>query len=380
MSYKTFISDRKKFISQFDGFKPRENNGEERHLQNLVDEYREILDDLEIKKSQVEEVLSLGAVDYSIAEKRKFYPNSMKTYHGIRAAVITGIITSAATYGLLALLGQGNPLLWSSTLRTVCIGMSLPVAMGAAAIPTVLSVKKFFNAQKNKRKPKVRFIEKRILDREQKRQAAFSTLALKAQTSLDAILTGDVSLQKEVKVKGKMFGFFGPIVTKSKFVYNDEFKELEHLPFFTKRKLNKIINSYTEQVTTLREQHNLLRLHTEKISSMRKEKKEIKNVQVQQTPPVVIVKKSTQQSSPEVVSKTPAVKVVSKNEPKHTQKEAPTTQNTPTRVVKKTKRVVSTINDPRKPVYTESKRIHKRDVGSKGSNSSSSQSSGTRRG
>ena len=233
MSYEKFINERKKFISQFDGFKPRESNGEERHLQNLVDEYKEILDDLEVKKNQVEKVLSLGSIDYRIAEKRKFYPNAMKTYHGLRAAIITGLVATGASLGLLSLIGQGNPLLWSSTLRTACIGMSLPVATGIAAIPTVISVKKFLNAQKNKHKPKVRFIEKRILDRAQKRQAAFSTLALKAQTSLDSILTGDVSLQKEVRVKKKMFGFFGPKVNKSKFIYNSEFKELEHLPFFT---------------------------------------------------------------------------------------------------------------------------------------------------
>ena len=150
MSYEKFMAARKDFVSKFDNFAPRDNVGDDLHVKELVDEYKEILQDLEERKNKVEKVLSLGDVDYKLTEQRKYYPNSLKNYHGRRAAIITALTSGAATAGLLFLIGQGNPALWTTSLVGTCIGMSLPVGIGAAALPTIPSVKKFLNAQKNR--------------------------------------------------------------------------------------------------------------------------------------------------------------------------------------------------------------------------------------
>ena len=362
MSYDNFITAKKNFIAQFDGFKPRDNNGEEQHLQNLVDEYKEILVDLESSKGKVEDVLSLGDVDFKTSEKKKFYPNLMKMYHGIRAAVITGAVSSGATLGLFYLLGQGNPALWSSTFSAMCIGMSLPLATGIAAIPTVLGVKKFITARKNGREPNVKLIEKRVLKRARKNQRAFSTLALKAKSNLDAILTGTLSLHKEKKITTKKGS------TKSVSVYNDGFEDLNNLPFFAKRKLNKTLNKYSDKLNRLTEIHGLLKLHTASVSEKRKEEKSLvpKREQIVQTSHAVAANAKVHVHPVE-----DNVKTVSKKTIVVPQKQKAATA---TLVAKKVN------DDPRKPVVVnESKhRVHK--GGTNSHNSNSSTNSGTRRG
>ena len=298
---KKFFESRRRFIAQFDGLVPK--NGAQTHIKKLSEQYSECLTSLEAAQADVVKLFSLGEVNREKMERHEKYPLAINAYHTGIATVLGSALLSLGFLGTGYLLGGSNMEAWSSSLMLIGAGVgALPGV--PVAIVNYLSNRKHFNRQEVEKK-KFNFIEKRIMKRVKNKEYANALFAMQIDTNMSQILGGKFSL-KEKKTVTKT-NRKGIVTTKEVEVYKEEY---QHLSFWTKRKLNKVINAFNEQYAAL----NSIQVELEsRVDEIKKQNKKTRAEAAAQA------KKVTTQVAPA----TPEEKPTQKSKPKQTPKAAP---------------------------------------------------------
>jgi hypothetical protein len=253
---KKFIDSRKAFIAQFDGLEPK--NGEQIHVKRLAEQYKDNLATLEGAQSKVISMFSLGEVNEKKMKKHEKYPAEIHAYHTAFATVLGGSIITTLYLGTGYLLGGANMEAWSSTLMIIGGTVGAIPAIPACITSYVMNKKNF--DRDTLQGKKLHFFEKMIMKRVVKKERAFSLLAAQIQTNLPEILSGEYSItQTRTVTKTKKDG---KVVTREIEEFKDEYK---NLPFFTKRKLKKVIKKVNSEYSTLTDIEKELKLRVEEI-------------------------------------------------------------------------------------------------------------------
>ena len=253
---KKFIDSRKAFIAQFDGLEPK--NGEQIHVKRLAEQYKDNLATLEGAQSKVISMFSLGEVNEKKMKKHEKYPAEINAYHTAFATILGGSILTTLYLGTGYLLGGANMEAWSSTLMIIGGTAGAIPAIPVGITSYIMNRKNFDRNTLDKKK--LHFFEKMIMKRVKKKERAFSLLAAQVQTNLPEILSGDYSITETRTVtKTKKDG---KVVTREVEEYKDEYK---NLPFFTRRKLKKVIKQVNSEYATLTDIEKELKLRVEEI-------------------------------------------------------------------------------------------------------------------
>ena len=257
---KKFIDSRKKFIAQFDGLEPK--NGEQIHIKRLAEQYSENLTSLENAQAKVVSMFSLGEVNEKKMKKHEKYPAEINAYHTAFATILGGSILTTLYLGTGYLLGGANMEAWSSTLMIIGGAVGAIPAIPVGITSYIMNRKNFDRNTLDKKK--LHFFEKRIMKRVKKKERAFSLLAAQVQTNLPEILSGEYSITTTRTVSKTKKD--GRVVTREVEEYKDEYK---HLPFFTRRKLNKVIKQVNSEYSTLTAIEKELQARVEEIKKQK---------------------------------------------------------------------------------------------------------------
>lgn len=169
------------------------------------------------------------------------YPALINLLHSASSTLISGGITTAIALIVLFVLGGGNPEAWSSMLQWIGFGLGAGVA-APIGIAIKSSNKKHFNVDDPKSQG---LIERAIVRRLNKKLDNIASIKVSTEGKSDKIIKGDYKLKETITVKKDKKNSKGQTYTVTKHI-NQLKEEYKDLPFFTKRKLNKIIESIDE--------------------------------------------------------------------------------------------------------------------------------------
>lgn len=273
----SFIESKKEYIEKFDAF--RRGNAEARTglqqaTQDLIEEYHDILADLEDSKDIVTEMFSMGDLNKKMARHRK-YPPEISAHHNRKALawfmVLGGIVGTA---GLMTI-GGPNPAAWAPALKYVSLGAGSFVGL-SVAVPTRLANWRKFDRDKVKKK-KLNFLEKRIMTRVQEKERALSRVSLLMNERMLDILQGKMKISRERRVTKKKFLFWG----EQRVLVTELLDDFAYLPKKEKKALLKLISQFSELSSKTQKLEAKLNSHKKETPVVEEERKE---EQQKQTP------------------------------------------------------------------------------------------------
>jgi hypothetical protein len=219
--------------------------------------FKEKTKDLKANEESLRQIFADGKLDYEIAQRNEFYPNSIKGYHTVRNSIILSAIAGGLSYGILYMLGGPNPELYSPLLYGIAWGSGITIGSGITAIPAIRGIKKFKKASKNLERPKkLGLIERALMKSAKKKYDNLAELAMNSDLHLEKMLQGNFVYREKRTVMRNKFFFWGEKIPITRQVYSDEFQYLKSLPWLTRQKLKRVIkdiNSTVEELQSSKE-------------------------------------------------------------------------------------------------------------------------------
>lgn len=260
--FKSFINDKKQYIEQktaeiesMKGFLP---TGVSLSIQNTIDNYKEILKDLEDSEKKVIDMFSLGDLSKSM-ERHRAYPIAISAYHTNKMLITLGVIgAGVAAVGLYAI-GGTNPVTWSPALQGVAIATGLSLG-GFVAVPIRIGNWRGFDRDKVEKR-KFNFIEKRIMKKVKAKERALSQISLEIGKNMLPILKGEYTIHEIKQVNRKRFILFGKEETHTVIDLKEKYM---FIPKRKRKKLLKIISKSKGLNDAARNLEDSLNLNTSK--------------------------------------------------------------------------------------------------------------------
>lgn len=244
-----FIDKRREFIKQFDDLVP--TTGSQHVIKSLAEQYKISLDNLSSYREELINLFSLGKVDPEKLAKKSKYPTGISVFHHVMGGILGATILTGLSLAFSYIYGGTNTEAWSTSLQWISVGIGALPGIGAA-VGTIATNKKRFDADKVQKQSDFLNLEKLILTRSREITAARNILAFDIEQNMDKILEGKFSFKEEV-VSYKN----GKRISKIKFK-----PEYDKLQPHVKHKLSNLTKKISRNSDLLSEIYEKLYIHT----------------------------------------------------------------------------------------------------------------------
>jgi len=240
-SFLSFLEKRKEYIKKYDSIRKgnvQATTSAQYATQELIEEYHDIIEDLEGSKNKIINAFSLGGLSKKEIAHHD-YPTTIRNWHIAKSIIFYSIITGGISYIGLNLLGGSNPEFWTGSLFGKVVGFGSIFGIGTGVMSFVAS-KKGFN-RRTVDKGKVNFIEKRLMKRVRQKEKALLNMTTEFYDKMPNILNGNFEIYQTTNTTRRKFILFGKKVPTTKKVLKDEYKGL---PLIKRMKISKLLTKF----------------------------------------------------------------------------------------------------------------------------------------